>query len=268
MLELHGLGFAYTPGQWVFRGVTLTVPRGSATAVLGPNGRGKTTLIRCAAGLLGPTEGTVVRTATPGFVAQARGSTFAYRVLDMVLMGRARQIGRFSVPGRLDRAAAEDAVERVGIAHLANRTYPTLSGGEQQLVLIARALASGSPLLVLDEPAAALDLHNQSRVLSLLRDLVGDGMGVLLTTHHPDHALFLADDVVLMHGPDDVRTGPAARLLSDEQLSALYAVPVHSVVYAEGGEQRRGLVTGYASSPPAPRLSPEPLPARTAPRRR
>ncbi len=135
-------------------------------------------------------------------------------------------------------------------------------------MLIARALASGSPLLVLDEPAAALDLHNQSRVLSLLRDLVGDGMGVLLTTHHPDHALFLADDVVLMHGPDDVRTGPAAGLLSDEQLSALYAVPVHSVAYTEGGEQRRGLVTGYASSPPAPRLSPEPLPARTAPRRR
>ncbi|HET8982544.1 MAG TPA: ABC transporter ATP-binding protein, partial [Pedococcus sp.] len=121
MLELHGLGFAYTPGQWVFRGVTLTVPRGSATAVLGPNGRGKTTLIRCAAGLLGPTEGTVLRAATPGFVAQARGSTFAYRVLDMVLMGRARQVGRFSVPGRLDRAAAEGALERVGIAHLANR---------------------------------------------------------------------------------------------------------------------------------------------------
>ena len=183
-------------------------------------------------------------------------------------MGRARQVGRFSVPGRLDRAAAEDAVERVGIAHLATRAYPTLSGGEQQLVLDRPRPASGArcwrsmslrpPWTCTTSPACCPCCGTWSAT----------AWPCLLTTHHPDHALFLADDVVLMHAPDDVRTGPAARMLSDEQLSALYAVPVHSVVYAEGGEQRRGLVTGYACTPPAPRLSPEPLPARTAPRRR
>ena len=259
MLELFGLGFAYSPGRWVFRGVSLTVTPGTATAVIGPNGRGKTTLVRCAAGLLDPTEGTATRACVPGFVPQAHGSTFAYRVLDMVLMGRARHIGPFSVPGSADVAAARAAIERVGIGALERRPFTTLSGGEQQLVLIARAVASGSTLLVLDEPAAGLDLRNQSRVLGLLRDLVDDGLAVLLTTHHPDHALFLADSVVLMHGPDAVECGRAADLLTDERLTGLYAVPVHSVEYAANGVRRRAIVTGYGAG-----LSPEPLPDPTA----
>lgn len=263
MLELVGLGFAYSPGRWVFRGVSLTVTPGTATAVIGPNGRGKTTLVRCAAGLLDPTEGTATRACVPGFVPQAHGSTFAYRVLDMVLMGRARHIGPFSVPGSADVAAARAAIERVGIGALERRPFTTLSGGEQQLVLIARAVASGSTLLVLDEPAAGLDLRNQSRVLGLLRDLVDDGLAVLLTTHHPDHALFLADSVVLMHGPDAVECGPAADLLTDERLTGLYAVPVHSVAYAANGVTQRAIVTGYGAG-----LSPEPLPDRTARRGR
>ena len=269
MLDLSGLGFAYTPGRWVFRDVSLTVSAGTATAVIGPNGRGKTTLVRCAAGLLEPTEGTVARACTPGFVPQAHGSTFAYRVLDMVLMGRARHIGPFSVPGSADVAAARAAIERVGIAGLARRAFPTLSGGEQQLVLIARAVASGSRLLVLDEPAAGLDLRNQSRVLALLRELVGDGLAVLLTTHHPDHALYLADRVVLMHGPESVECGPAAALLTEERLTGLYAVPVHSVEYAANGVMRRAIVTGYAAADDAPvaaaPFSPGPPPDRTAP---
>ena len=100
-------------------------------------------------------------------------------------------------------------MDRVGIAALADRLFPTLSGGEQQLVLIARAIAGGSRLLVLDEPSTGLDLKNQVRVLQLLRELVRTGMSLLVSTHHPDHALFLADSVVLM-GAAGVVTGPAA----------------------------------------------------------
>jgi iron complex transport system ATP-binding protein len=270
VLELSGLGFAYLPGRWVFRGVSLTVPPGTTTAVIGPNGRGKTTLVRCAAGLLEPTEGTVTRACVPGFVPQAHGSTFAYRVLDMVLMGRARHIGPFSVPGSADVAAARAAIERVGIRGLEGRPFPALSGGEQQLALIARAVASGSTLLVLDEPAAGLDLRNQSRVLALLRELAGEGLAVLLTTHHPDHALHLADRVVLMHGPESVECGPATALLTEERLTGLYAVPVHCVEYAADGVMRRAIVTGYgagsdvAAPTEAARLSPGPPPGRTA----
>jgi iron complex transport system ATP-binding protein len=136
-------------------------------------------------------------------------------------------------------------MERVGVAHLAYRPFPLLSGGEQQLVLIARAVASGSPAMVLDEPAAGLDLRNQGQVLVLVQALVSEGMSVLFTTHHPDHALFVADSVVLMHDRDTVRCGRVEELLTDANLSSLYGVPVSSVWSEAGGTRRRTLVVGY-----------------------
>lgn len=249
MLELRDVGHQFPETGWVFRHVTLEVPPGSVTVVLGPNGRGKTTLVRCAAGLLKPEEGSVTHDSPIGFVPQARGGAFAYRAVDMVLMGRVRQVSLFGTPSRDDRVAALDAMDRIGVAHLADRQFPTLSGGEQQLVLIARAIASDSPALVLDEPTTGLDLHNQAQILSLLRKLVADGLGVLLTTHHPDHALYLADSVVLMGGAGAVTHGPAADLLTEESLSRLYAVDVCIVSYDDGGIERRAVVTGYGGEP-------------------
>ncbi|GAA4048215.1 ABC transporter ATP-binding protein [Arthrobacter methylotrophus] len=244
MLELDQVGFGYNQRKWVFRDVSFRVSPGTATAVLGPNGSGKTTLVRCAAGLLAPLEGVVFREQSAGFVPQAHGSAFAYRALDMVLMGRARHVGVFRTPGSADRAAALDAMERVGAAQLQDRLFPTLSGGEQQLVLIARAIAAGSPLLVLDEPATGLDLKNQVRVLTLLRELMADGMALLLSTHHPDHAMHLAGQVVLL-GRTGARAGRAAELLSDAELSALYGVPVSTLSYSDGGVPRLTLVVDY-----------------------
>ncbi len=275
MLELDGAGFSYGGGahprfgagagrrNWVFRSLSFRVPAGSATAILGPNGSGKTTLARCAAGLLPASEGTIRRAATVGYVPQAHGSAFAYRALDMVLMGRAREVRVFRSPGTADRQAAQAAMERVGIGALAERLFPTLSGGEQQLVLIARAIAAGSPILVLDEPSTGLDLKNQVRVLRLLRDLVDDGMSLLLSTHDPDHALYLADSVVLM-GKGTVRTGTAEALLTAGELSWLYGVPVSTIDYTEAsGAGRRTVVAHYetpASTPPSPYPSPRPSP--------
>ena len=244
MLELDGVGFGYGRQDWVFRDVSFSVLPGSATAVLGPNGSGKTTLVRCAAGLLEPGEGTVRRADGAGYVPQAHGSAFGYSALDMVLMGRARQVGLFRIPGASDRAAASEAMERVGVAGLRDRRFPTLSGGEQQLVLIARAIAAGCPVLVLDEPATGLDLKNQARVLSLLRELMSGGMALLLSTHHPDHALYLADRAVLL-GRGGARTGRAADLLTDRALSALYGVPVRTLPYSDGGTPRRTIVVPY-----------------------
>lgn len=250
MLELQDVGFHYPDSDWVFRHVTLEVPAGSVTAILGPNGRGKTTLVRCAAGLMSPQEGGVSQAGPIGFVPQARGSAFAYRAIDMVIMGRVRHVGLFGTPSRDDRVAAMDALERIGVGDLAGRQFPTLSGGEQQLVLIARAIASESPVLVLDEPTTGLDLHNQAQILALLRKLVADGLGVLLTTHHPDHALYLADSVVLM-GASDVRSGPAESLLSDEGLTRLYGIDVQTITYEQaGGGSRRAIVTKYGDDLP------------------
>jgi iron complex transport system ATP-binding protein len=252
VLELDGVGFGYPGRGWLFRDVSLRVPAGTTTAVLGPNGRGKTTLVRCAAGLLAPRAGTVVSDGAVGYVPQARGGAFAYRALDMVVMGRTRLIGVFSTPSRADRTAALEALGRVGIGHLADRRFPTLSGGEQQLVLIARAIAAQCPTLVLDEPCAGLDLQNQARILRLLRRLVAEGMAVLLTTHHPDHALYLADAAVLLMGPGDVRAGGAAELLTDATLSELYGIEVRTITYREGGTERRAVVTPFGDAPGLP----------------
>lgn len=201
-------------------------------------------MVRCAAGLLEPVEGTVRRDDGAGYVPQAHGSAFGYSALDMVLMGRARQVGIFRTPGASDRAAASEAMERVGVAGLRDRRFPTLSGGEQQLVLIARAIAAGCPVLVLDEPATGLDLKNQVRVLSLLRELMAGGMALLLSTHHPDHALHLADRAVLL-GRGGALTGRAADLLTDAALSALYGVPVRTLPYSDAGTPRRAVVVPY-----------------------
>lgn len=247
MLELAGLGHRYTRDTWVFRGLSVCMAPGTITAVLGPNGRGKTTLLRCAAGLLEPTEGTVRRDGPVGYVPQAHGGTFGYRVLDMVLMGRVRHVATFAVPGRRDHRAAWDAMDRVGITHLADRPVTELSGGEEQLVRIARAVASGCRVLALDEPVTGLDLHNQGRVLRLMRELARQGMTVLATTHHPEHALHAADAVVLMYGPTDVETGAAAVLLTDDRLTDLYGIDVHIADLVTDGEMRRVLVTDYGA---------------------
>lgn len=243
-VQISHLGFGFPGTGWIFRDVSFRVPTGTVTAVLGPNGRGKTTLVRCAAGLLTAQEGQVCTDGTVGYVPQARAGAFAYTVADMVVMGRARHVAVFSTPGTADQLAAHDALTRVGLANLADRPFPKLSGGEQQLVLIARAIASESPVLVLDEPSSSLDLHNQGRILTLLDTLAADGLSVLMTTHHPDHALQVAESVVLM-GSDAVYCGPAAGMLTDDNLSALYGIDVHSVSYRRHGLERQVIVSDY-----------------------
>lgn len=246
MLELTDIGFAYSAHNWLFRHVSLCLNASEIVAILGPNGRGKSTLLRCAAGLLVPREGSVRQATSIGYVPQSNQVAFAYSAFEMVLMGRTRQIGLFAAPRQRDRDSARQALERVGLAHLAERPFFHLSGGEQQLVLIARALASESTVLILDEPAAALDLHNQKRVLRLLRALACQGLSILLTTHHPQHAQFLADRVLLMYGPNDCRIGSADVLLTEANLSALYGVRLCAITFEEGGTMRQTLAPVYA----------------------
>lgn len=150
---------------------------------------------------------------------------------------------------RVGWAALAEVYARPGSGGLRDRRFPTLSGGEQQLVLIARAVATGCPVLVLDEPATGLDLKNQVRVLSLLRGLMADGMALLLSTHHPDHALYLADRAVLL-GTGGARTGPARELLTDPALTALYGVPVRTLPYSDGGVTHRTVVVPYGDALP------------------
>jgi len=226
MLELRDLGYRHSGQPWLLRGVNLDIGKGEVVVLLAPNGRGKTTLLRCAAGLARPSEGTVSRTAVFGYVPQAHQVMFAFSVLDMVLMGRARHLGPFVAPRPVDRQEAATALERVGLSHLGQRPYPSLSGGEQQLVLIARALASDARLLLLDEPASALDLSNQALILALLGRLAAEGFAIVFSTHQPDHAEAVATRVGMLYGPSDFRVGPTAERLSEGDLSELYGIRV------------------------------------------
>lgn len=210
--------------------VSLRARPGRTLAILGPNGRGKTTALRCLIGLARPDDGRAFAPRVVGYVPQTIGFAHPYRVVDVVVMGRAAHIGLFGRPGAVDGAAAEAALDRVGVARLAAQRFDRLSGGERQLVLLARALATGSAAIVLDEPTAALDLANEQRLLGLLAEIrAAREHAVVFTTHDPNHALAVADDVALMMPDGEVRCGPVATTMGEADLARLYGVDLRFV---------------------------------------
>jgi iron complex transport system ATP-binding protein len=212
----------------------LRVDGGEVVAVLGPNARGKTTLLTCLAGVRAPAEGHVAHTGGIGYVPQTHDADHHFTADEMVVMGRARRIRAWATPTKADQVAADEALARVGMADQAHRTFADLSGGQRQLVLIARALVNEPATIVLDEPTSALDLRNQRIVLSVVADLAAQGMGVVLTTHDPTHALHVSSRTLLMD--EDVRLGPTSDLLTAPCLSTLYRTPVCTapVAFASG----------------------------------
>lgn len=238
MISVADLSFGHGRRQ-VGRLDRLDIPAGKVTVILGPNGVGKTTLFRTLLGLQKALAGTILVDGadlarrsrreiarTVAYVPQAHSAAFAFAVMDVVLMGRASRLPVFDAPGRQDREAARAALDALGVASLAHRPYTEISGGERQLVLIARALAQETPYLVLDEPTSSLDYGNQYRMLDLISGLARDGKGVILSTHQPDHALRIADQVVLMVTGDRIVTGPPAEVLVPERLKAAYGLEV------------------------------------------
>lgn len=242
MIEVDKASFRYGD-EWVFRGVSFTLAKGETAAILGPNGKGKTTLLKSIIGLHSLAEGTAKTHGNYGYVAQKTDMSFAYKVIDLVVMGRASHVGLFQMPSHQDYQIARRTLDRLGIGDFVDRIFTQLSGGERQLVMIARALASECEILVMDEPTSALDFLNQSVIMDTLRRItVEDGLTVLMTTHVPQQAQLLADKVLLMHETDRQEWGAAHDMLSEERLNSLYGVPIKSVTFEHNGKSISALV--------------------------
>jgi iron complex transport system ATP-binding protein len=240
-LAAERLTFGY-PGRVIGRDVSLAVAPGEALALLGPNGGGKTTLLKTMLGLLTPYSGAVSLDDGPlsamtvgerarriGYVPQVHAGVFAFAVRDMVLMGRTAHQGLFASPSAADRAVVEAKLSELGVTHLAEKPYTMISGGERQLVLIARALAQEPRYVVLDEPTANLDFGNQGKVMRQIRALTAQGLGVLFTTHDPNQAMRYADRVALLSDGHLKREGPPKDVLTSASLQDLYNAPVEHV---------------------------------------
>ncbi len=246
MLEVDALAFGF-PGRTVGRDVSFALSPGEVMCVLGPNGGGKTTLFRTVLGLLPPHAGSVRLDGTElsalprvavarriGYVPQAHAGYFAVPVREMVLMGRSAHLGAFAVPARNDREVAQRALAALGIAHLGDKPFPEISGGERQLALIARALAQEPAVLVMDEPTASLDFGNQLRVLGRIRELAAGGIAVLFSTHDPDHAFLCAQRALLLSEGRALEIGTPQQVIRPDTLERMYHVSVRVVPAGDG----------------------------------
>lgn len=209
-------------------------------AVLGPNGAGKTTLLRATLGLLPWTsgrsllDGRDVKTWSPrdfwrivGYVPQAKSPAFApMTIRDMVALGRSPHLGPFGRPGEKDWAIVDRVLAEVGVSDLADRLTSEVSGGQLQLALIARALATEPSILVLDEPESNLDFRNQRVVLDVIERLADRGLGCILNTHFPAHALALASKTLLVPKGASPVFGPTDVMMTEARLSELFSIPV------------------------------------------
>lgn len=241
ILEVNNLRFSY-PNQEVLTGVSFNAAAGECLCLLGENGAGKTTLFRCLLGLLNGYTGEILidgvsskklsirETAkTIAYIPQAHAPAFNYSVFDTVLMGTNPHIESYRTPSIDEQEVTQNALKLLKIDHLSERGYAQISGGERQLVLIARAIAQQTRVLVMDEPTAHLDYGNQIRVMRQVRQLAQQGYLIVLSTHNPEHALLYADNVLVLKQGKVLTHGPPASALTPEVIQRIYGVSVELI---------------------------------------
>lgn len=251
-LEIRNLSFAYGK-EPIFEGISMKVEKGEIVCILGPNGAGKTTLFKTILGLYKARQGQVLIKGKDvsnssrrelakemGYVPQNHIPPFPYSVIDVVLMGRTAHINNYAVPSELDLQVAREAMENVNIAYLEDKYYTEISGGERQLVLIARALAQQPQILIMDEPTSSLDYGNQIRLLSHVKRLAAQGLSIIMSTHYPDHALFCAAKAIMLKDGHILCSGTAEEVITERNLNQIYGINVEITnARVKSGEQQR-----------------------------
>jgi iron complex transport system ATP-binding protein len=248
IIELKNVSCGYG-NKAVLNDFSAKISSGEIYCLLGPNGIGKTTLFKTILGLLPALSGTIsidnkdVSRLTPGdfaryigYVPQFHIPPFAFSVLDVIVMGRTARLGVFGSPKAADYSFALEVMTRLGITHLREKLYTQLSGGERQMALIARALAQEPAFLMMDEPTSNLDFGNQAKVLEHIIALTSKNLGIIMTTHYPEHVLLLKTKVSLLKKGGAVQTGDAREVLTAANLSETYGI---SVAVAEVPYQNR-----------------------------
>ncbi|QXX81207.1 ABC transporter ATP-binding protein [Providencia sp. R33] len=242
MIHVEQLNFSIGQRQ-LFTDLSFRQPKGSIGAILGPNGRGKTTLLRLLLGLQKGSKGQVSLNAPVAYVPQLSGSLFHYSVRTMVSLGRIRHLPWYASPSKKDQQIVAQCLDYLGLNRFADQPFNRLSGGEKQMVMIARALASEPQILVLDEPTSALDLANQDNVLSVLQNLAQQReITVLFTSHYPQHALHIADHSLLLFNEGHYLFGNSQQTLTEENLAQLYQLPVAITPICEQSRQTQGVI--------------------------
>jgi len=252
-ISAKDITFSYTgrPEKAVFRHVDFSVRAGDVFCLLGPNGTGKSTLLKCLARILQPQEGKIrldgrdVAALGPSamakktaYVPQTQVSAFPFLIRDIVVMGRAPHLSLFASPSRKDSEIAARAMETAGVLHLADRPCNSVSGGEWQLTLIARALAQDPEILLLDEPTSHLDIGNQLKILTVVKGLADQGLTIVMASHFPDHALLVATVAAILNQGRLVCRGKAEEVITERNLRQTYGVDV-KVLYIGDGVDRK-----------------------------
>jgi iron complex transport system ATP-binding protein len=251
-LEVVDTAFSYRDKP-VFEGIHFSVDKGEIFCLLGPNGCGKTTLLDCILGTLRPDKGRILLDGMPlcemapasrarriAYVPQGHTHAFPYTVQEMVLFGRAAYLGLFASPGDRDVRKARQALSTVGIDHLQDRPYTALSGGEGQLVLIARALAQETDIIIMDEPTAHLDFKHELLILETIVGLVRDkNITVIMASHFPNQAFYFDNhnvhiEIALFNRGRFLDGGRPEKVLNERNIRALYGINADIITYENG----------------------------------
>ena len=238
LFEVKNISFDYD-GEVIFSDISFSIERGDVLCILGPNGTGKTTLIKCLNGLNEINSGEILINGEDikglsfrqiskhiGYIPQSHVPSFPFKVFDVVLMGRAPYLNLTDSPKDEDKKIALDALKTLGIEGLKDKEYTNLSGGERQLVFLARVLCQKPDILILDEPTSHLDFGNQIKLLEIIDNLAKSGLSIIMSSHFPDHAFLSSTKVAIMKNKKFIDFGTPDDVVTEENLKKAYSIDV------------------------------------------